>query len=160
MALEIKVSIILSIIAILISGASVGFSIYIYKKHDKKLKEQGNQIKTFKLKEYQEKEDDIKRAKIEIKCHRIKNKYQWIYSIQVENIGLAEARNLTISFPENITDILSEKIENQPLKISSNSEYSFKIKSKEEFPKSADITINWDDDFRKDNQMERHIYFK
>ena len=156
-----KCEIILSLVAVFISGFAVCFSVYTYKKHGKKLKEQEDQINRFKLKEYQEKDDDEKKAKIEITIEAVVYKYaKETYNIQIANKGQSEARNLTISFPENITDILSKKIENEPLIISSKSDYSFKIKSLKEFPKSAYITINWDDDFKKDNQIERHIYFK
>lgn len=135
--------------------ATVGIigGLFMYFRHDRKLKQQEILLQKLQIKQYKNEEDKERQAKVE--CNVI-NKGRGNYWIYFYNSGLADARNVRI-------DILNrDSLEGviiygdwgpYDLITPRNGRREERILLCEGHTRTLDLRITWDDDFGKDRTI-------
>ncbi|SHF64849.1 hypothetical protein [Dysgonomonas macrotermitis] len=145
----------LGIIGFIISIISLGFAIFIYFNHDKKIKSQEVLINEYQLKTHQEAETEKKKALI--KANIIK-KNKGSYAIKVFNSGNSIAKNIRVKIylddkedtEEDILSITENPFPFAMLSPHDNAEISFMAFYGT--PSTFYVKTMWDDLFDTDRE--------
>lgn len=95
--MESYMSLMLSVAGVVISLTSVAFSVWVYNKYDKRIKEQEEKLNRFQLEEYKAKVEDSKKAILRADAFILDGRW----CILVRNNGMSPARNIRILFDED-----------------------------------------------------------
>lgn len=142
-------------VPIIISVFAVGFSIYTYRKHDRKIKEQNKLINDFTLEKLTKEKELEKKAIVEanvIKYDKGKR------VIKVYNRGKATAKNVRVTFDEDPNLLISE----YPSPIDILPQHSIDIRTTvfSGSPNTAKITFEWEDGVKLDNKYTQTIQLR
>lgn len=140
-------------IAIIISICSLGFSIFVYLKHDKKIKGQSAILNELQIGKLTEEKEENKKAKIEINVVKDSSGYR---IIRVQNAGKSLARNVMITFDNNE---VSSSIQGNPSPVDINPQSSIQMSyfANKQTPGEVEISLGWEDDFSKENNYSQTI---
>lgn len=147
---------IITIIASAIALSSLFFSIYVYRKHEKKLNEQENLINEFNINKLKQEDEERKKAVIKA---TITKKEKRLRIIKISNIGKAIAHNLNIKVKNaERVDFQTKQLNN--IELRPNSFVELKAKHMTNDFITINIHCTWDDDFKKNNQDKIPLILK
>lgn len=138
--------------AILIPLAVAVFSLFIYWKHERRLKKQQEEINEYNLKEYKKEKELDKMAKIEATVHDGPNGMK---KVRIQNSGRAMARNVKIKIPEDLRKHVHENP--FPLDIKPQLSNDISLFIWKGIPNQVILEFEWEDEYRKDNEDSQLI---
>lgn len=146
---------IIECIPIAISLFAVGFSVYTYRKHDRKINEQNKLINKYTLEKLAKENELEKKAIVEANVVRY-DKGKRI--IKIYNKGKAVAKNVVVSFPDDPNIIIREYPSSFDISPYNSMDISVSIFVGS--PHTAKIAIEWDDDYKSDNKETQTIQLR
>lgn len=147
---------IITIIASAIALSSLFFSMYVYRKHERKLNQQQKQINEFSINKLKQEDEERKKAVINA---TIIKKEKRLRIIKISNIGKAIAYNLNIKV-ENGEKVNFHTKQLNNIELRPNSFVEFKAKYTTNDLITINIHCTWDDDFKKNNQDKIPLILK
>lgn len=150
----------LSCIAIIISICSLGFSIFVYFKHDKKIKGQSAILNELQIKKFTKEEEENKKAKIQARV--IKRSFRY-WKIEIFNVGKSTARSVMVIF-DNGT--ISSLVKKSPFPIDIEPQHKMTIEidgppytevRRKQFPDKVKLIFSWEDNFSNENNDSQTI---
>lgn len=136
----------MKILGIITSIFAPFLALYIYIKHDKKIKEQTELINTNQLQKIEKESIEDKKAKIEVKIQRLERRNR---KFLVYNKGKSIARNVNVKF-QNVEDLL---VNRNPCPIDILPNHSIEIYFEVAIggTNKIELQFEWDDDFSEKN---------
>ena len=134
---------VLDIIAIVFSAVALGFSIYVYIKHDRRIKPLELEIAEYQAKEIREQEAAKNFAVLDVRSRYVKpgNLY-----ITIINCGQATATNLQVEVLENANMFVSHNSGILPYaSLSATHSFQLRYTTFEQSPNLIKIRVIWDD---------------
>ncbi len=150
----------LSVIAIILSVFSLCGNIYVYFRHDRRIKLKEEKSLDLELKQKQEAEDEKKKAKI---VGEVNRRSKYMFDLVFENIGLSEARNIKIQmvetdqYPNGCIEELNKIVSQVPNKMKPSQTYSCSLILCTGDPELLIFQVVWDDDFKENNSQQIEI---
>jgi len=135
---------------IIISLLAFGFSLFTYRKHDKKIKDQTKLINDFTLEKLTKEKELEKKAIVEANDERY-DKGKRI--IKIYNRGKATAKNVKVSFPDDPNIIIREFPSSFDISPQNSMDISVSIFVGS--PSTIKIAIEWEDGIRFNNKDTR-----
>lgn len=142
----------LGIAGFIISIISLVFAIFIYLKHDKRIKSQELLINEYQLRKHQEEDSDNKKAMV--RANLIKD-LRGLRKLRVYNSGKSIARNIRFDIIDLDSNDATIRIGKNPFPYEfMNSQDSTEISFLMSYghPEKITVTLIWDDDFKKNNE--------
>ncbi len=147
----------LSVIAIILSVFSLCGNIYVYFRHDRRIKMKEEKALDLELKQKQEAEDEKKKADIIVGVRK-SGKYR--DNIFIRNQGLSAAHNIRLTLipiekdDNNLYGFLqNDFIDACPIELNSSEEFFIETVFCTHV-KQVLLNVCWDDNFAKDNHRE------
>ncbi len=136
---------------IIISLLAFGFSLFTYRKHDKKIKDQTKLINDFTLEKLTKEKELEKKAIVEANDERY-DKGKRI--IKIYNRGRATAKNVRVSFPDDPNVSISNYP--SPIDIKPQNSIEIIITIYIGSPDTIQVNYEWEDGIKLDNR-DTHI---
>lgn len=137
-----------------ISIITLFFSLYVYFRHDLKIKNQSKEINTKKLENLHLEDEQNKKANIEIRVDRSNSKK---YVIKVINTGKSLAKYVILKFND---EEFNSSIPNNffPTDLHSGNFIEIDYYIHKGSPVKVQALITWQDNFRLDNYSTQMVY--
>lgn len=128
------------------------FTLYVYFKHDKKIKKQSALINENQLNKIEKEKTEDKKAFLKTEIHKEKKGKR---ELIIFNIGRVTATNVDVKF----LDVKNLKILNNPcpINISPTNYINISLFISEFCPNKLDFTITWDDEFSYNNFINQTL---
>ena len=153
-AINEKNNIIMEFLSALLAIFALGFSLYTFFAHDRRLKKQENLLNEYQLRSLAQSEEENKKAIIRAKAVKYNSGNRTLY---IYNTGKAKARNLKVEMPNDKQVFASRPV--FPL----NYDELLPDASREvtlfltEGDNVLTLTFEWEDDYSKDNKEQQTI---
>ncbi len=82
------------------------------------------------------------------------------WKIEIINNGRSEARNLKVKLPDEIKGRMTFDYSSVPEILSSADNIAIMAKLRNGHPDTIEILLKWDDDFKNNNEIKKHIHFR
>jgi len=139
-----------NILSLLLSVFALGISLFTYFKHDRKLKNQQEEINKFLIEK--EKEAASLKMKADIRGNMIW-KHKGPGELKIFNRGESEARNVKVEYLSSIKGVYIREIDVIE-SLSPQGSYTFVYNLDTGHVASIKVRYTWDDDFRRGNTRE------
>ena len=145
----------IAIISFLIAVISFAWGIYVYFRHENKLKKQECIINDFTIKKNREEEENKKKAILGLKGIKKEDNKRFI---RVYNNGLAEGRNVNVSIDDIDEHIMPRPPMDIPL-LNPNENFEIFCLTTTQRKDRYRCTITWDDDFSEKRSTVSYLTF-
>lgn len=137
-------SLIIAIISLIIAIASLGFGIFVYRTHDKIIKEQQEQINKYELEDRETQLEEKKKAKL-------RGRIEMSVGLIITNEGIATAYDINVTLPQDLKGVYTYK--HSPFERLNHDEYyEIPFHLAEGHSETLSLKITWRDEFSNINE--------
>lgn len=149
-------NIIISILSLLVSFATLIFCVIKYSIHEKILNKQQKQINDFMLQEYENEINAQKQAFIDGKIEPFT---KGSVRLRVANIGYANAKNIRVQVISDTSGLIMPQINDIEL-LNPEADYAYEIHLMNGHVKTLRLKFIWDDDYESNREAEVHLQIR